>query len=328
MLDSAYACADRHCASLELAFRAFFSGPHIDTLTFKHFQDSCEVKRPEFAQFPAKPKNLHLQITTWSHEPSPDADIELHHRHKLFNADLNKDWLLPMQTQLTHLTLHCNTYWGVYPRWQPSNLHFPHLKSLALGKWTIAFDWQIEFITSHAQTLEQLILTNCPILHALRMTRRQLENDWQSRLPGTCRGKPYTENWFCDLRWHTVLDTFRTQLTKLKHFSMGRGPAGAFDFCLRVYHFDDAFEDRYKLRPCIDSSRYAVFDFGGGPAEWVEYDAERRQRVYEKTDGYEYSSWLDRETDLEVKKMVGYPDCAREDQETLDNLLETLRERW
>jgi hypothetical protein len=328
MLDSAYACADKHCAPLELAFTTFFSNAHIDALTFKHLQDSCLVERPDFTPFHAKPKKLHLLITTWSYEYSPDNDIEIRHRHKLFNIDLNTYWLATMQTQLTHLTLHCNTYWGIYPRWQPGDLHFPHLKSLALGKWTIAFDWQIDFITSHSQTLEQLILTSCPILHALRMTPRQINNQWQLRLPGTCRGKPYTENWFCNLRWHIVLSTFRTSLTKLKHFSMGRGPVGTFDFCLRVYHYDEAFEDRYQLRPCIDSSRYAVFDFEYGPAEWLEYDPERRQRIYEKTDGYDSSCWLDRETDPEVRKMLGYPDCLREDQEALDDLLVTSRDRW
>jgi hypothetical protein len=50
--------------------------------------------------------------------------------------------------------------------------------------------------------------------------------------------------------------------------------------------------------------------------------------MYEKTDGYDGSCWLDRETDPEVRKMLEYPDCLREDQEALDDLLVTLRERW
>lgn len=323
MLDSAYTCANLHCTALELAFTTFLSGADIDTLTMKHLQDACQIQRPDIAQFSPKSKKLHILVTTWSDDCS-ESEIDEQHRHALFNVKLNTIWLTPMQNQLTHLTLHCNTFWGVYPRWQLDGLHFPRLKSLALGKWTVAFDWQIDFITSHSQTLEELILTRCPILHALRMIHRQSENTWQVPRGGTGRGKPPTNNFFSDLRWHAVLSEFRAKLTKLKHFSMGRGPRGERDWDLRAFSGDAAFEDRYHLSPRIDSSRYAIFDFDNGPTVW----SEREDDVpFYKKDGWSHSSWMERETDEAVKEKLKYPDCLKEDRDALEELLQDLRSR-
>lgn len=295
-------------------------------MTIKHLQDDCQIERPDFAHLSTKPKKLHFLITTWSDDASTDLDIEIRHRHALFNVHLTTTWLKPLQAQLTHLTLHCNTYWGIYPRWQPNDLHFPHLKSLALGKWTIANDWQINFITSHGQTLEQLIFTRCPIMHALRLTRRQEHNLWQERLPPTSRGGPPTTNHFSDLRWYTVLPQLASGLPKLKHFSMGRNPIDKFDFYSRAFDVDSGFEERYSLTPTIDSSRYVIFEREDGPSEWREA-APERGTMY-ATAEWEGSNWLQRETDEDVKRRIRFPDCLQEDQDALRDLLDTIRRRW
>ncbi|KAF2628187.1 hypothetical protein BU25DRAFT_458036 [Macroventuria anomochaeta] len=327
-VDCAYACANRRCASLGLAFTTFLAGADIEALTIKHLHDSCLIQRPDFTPGRAKVTKLHLLLTTWSDDASPDNDIEIRYRHSLFNIHLNTTWLTPLQTQLTHLTLHSNTYWGVYPPWQPGDLHFPRLRSLALGKWTIAFDWQIDFIVSHSDTLQELFLTNCPILHALRMTPRQSDNQWRRPRAGTARGKPPTNNFFSGLRWHTVLLAFKSKLPKLKYFSMGPGPLGGLVFDRRDFRDDEAFEDRYKLSPRIDSARYAVFDFGAGPAEWLDGDSEYRQRWHRGKGGFDGTDWVEKEMDEEVRKKANYPDCLQEDQAALEGLLRSLRERW
>ncbi|KAJ8106119.1 hypothetical protein OPT61_g9752 [Boeremia exigua] len=299
-LDASYACANDQCDGLETAFQTFISHGNINTLTIKHLQDFCDVSKFDPAR---KPQKLHLLITTYSYDPSPDMDIELDARHRLFNSRLNKIWLNPMQSQLTHLTVHCNTYWGVYPRWQPSRLQFPVLKSLALGKWTIAFDWQIEFLTSLGEKLEQLILTDCPILHASRMTRRQLDNAWQVPLPGTGRGKPWTANLFFDLRWYDVLPDLERKLPKLKHFSMGRGAVGRCCYGEADLSAEEAFEDRYALTPRIDSSRYAIFDFGRGALEYEVANPGPGERNPGDT-----WWWMKKEADEYVKAKIRYPD--------------------
>lgn len=330
VIDNAYACADSHCESINLAATTFLSAADIDDLTIKHLQDACDVGHPTIKQFPSTIKKLNLLITMWAELASSEHDLDLNFRHAFFNVHLNRDWLRPLQNQLTHLTLSCNTYWGVYPRWQPHDLHFPHLKSLAFGNWTVAFDWQLDFIISHGKTLEQLVLINCPILHALRLTPRQSDNAWQQPRPGTGRGPPHTNKFFPDLRWHTVLPRLQNSLPKLKQFTMARGPKGPNIWSHVDLTADEAFDERYALAPCIDTSRYAIFDYNG-TAENVDAGSERAQRGYYQRrvgeDFFENSYWWEKETDEETRKRVKFPDCLEEDREAFEHLLRALKDR-
>lgn len=301
-------------------------------MTIKHLQDLCPNQSLDFARFPIIPKKLNLLITTWTDDAAPEHDIDNYQRHAFFNERLTPIWLSPTQSQLTHLTIHCNTYWGMFPRWQPEGLHFPALKSLALSKWTIASNSQLDFITSHGPTLEQLILTDCPILHASRRRAHQINNTWRQGPPGTSRGKPPTTETFFDTRWHHVLPAFQHQLPKLTHFSMARGPVGHVFSNRADVSADEAFDDRYAQVPEIDPSRYAIFDYTLGtiPYEFARFDwrtsvddMESRFSWFER----ERWSWLDRETDEDLKRRIAFPDCLREDQEALEGLLRVVRER-
>jgi hypothetical protein len=314
MLDTEYACVNEHCSALGLAFTNFLLSTTIETITVKHFQDACEMQCPESFQTVAKPKKLHLLITTWCDDASYDHELELNSRHTFFNVYLSKKWLEPVHRQLTHLSLHCNTYWGIYPQWQPGSLHFPHLQSMSFAQWTLFYDWQVEFITSHGQTLEQLILVNCPIIYALSMTPRQSNNLWQQALGGTGRGKTPTTVTYSDLRWHTVLPELATGLPKLKHFSMGRGPAREFRWGNAPFDSDEGFENRYELVSEIDSSRYVLFDTHSGITEWID-------PIYER--GLQ-RSWLVREIGKNVNTKIEYPDCLQEDQDALEKMLKIV----
>lgn len=336
VLDTAYACISHHCSALGLALDTFLSLGAIDSLTIRHLQDDCQTRQPDFAKLLIKPRKLHLLVTTWSDPASPDMDIHIRHRHALFNVQLNATWLEPLQSQLTHLSLHCDTYWGVFPRWKPTNLKFPHLKSLAFGKWTIAHHWQIDFITSHGATLEQLIFTRCPIMHAARLTRRQEYNLWQERLPGTSRGGPKTTNHFSDLRWHTLLPQLVSALPKLTHLSMGRGPDDWDDdgaptswpgpgFNGQSVTGHTGFEHRYSQIATIDWSRYIIFEGDSGPIEWQDADIERGGYHATATG---WGSFFQREKDEDWKRGAQFPNCLQEDEEALQDTLRTLRGRW
>lgn len=333
MLDAAWACVDEgHCASLVFALTKFLRHADIDTLTVKHLQSFCPAQRPDSSQILPMFKKLNLLITTWTCEASPDNDIENLDRHAFFNDRLDTVWLSPSQSRLTHLTLHCNTYWGVFPRWQPEGLRFPSLRSLALSKWTVTFDWQLDFITSHGETLEQLILTDCPILYASRMTPRQSTNAWRQPVGGTTRGKPPTTNTFCGMRWYHVFPRLQEELLKLKHFAMGRGPVSPTFHGEADLSADEAFDGRYSLIPCIDSSRYAIFDFGKGaiPFERPRFDWHTAPNGSEAVDSWLQrvrGSWEERERDESVKTKLVYPDCLQEDQEALVELLRVVRGR-
>jgi hypothetical protein len=333
IIDNGYACKDGHCIMTKMAFMRLLTIASVDTVTIKHYQDSCtfwDLLSSHSDVYSEALEKLHLSIATWTDLASSDMDIELNYRHEFFNVRLSRTWLQPLQSQLTHLTLHCNTYWGVYPLWQPNNLHFPQLKSLAFGKWTIAYNWQIDFIASLGDTLEQLIFTSCPILHAMRMTPRQHNNSWRDRLPGTGRGPPPTDQFFPTLRWHTVLPELESKLPKLKHFSMARGARGDHFWGRADLSGDEAFDDRYTQAPCVDESRYAIFDFGNGPAEYVDLSTEygkERSSWGRKESFFEGSSWLEK-ADEETRKKVQFPACEREDRKALDALLATVRGRW
>jgi hypothetical protein len=295
-------------------------------------QEFCPDQKPDWSQISPTFKKLNLLITTWTSEACPEDDIENLERHAFFNERLDAVWLSHSHSRLTHLTLHCNTYWGVFPRWQPKDLHFPSLRSLALSKWTITFDWQLDFITSHGKTLEQLILTDCPILYASRMTSHQSTNALHQRVRGTSRGKPPTTNIFCGMRWYHVLPHFQEELLKLKHFSMGRGPVNPA-FCSQAdLSADEAFDSRYSLIPCIDSSRYAIFDFGEGaiPYERPRFDWHMSLDGSDSINSWLERvrwSWEDRETDENVKTKIAYPECLQEDQKALAELLRLVRGR-
>jgi hypothetical protein len=332
VLDAAWACvAEGHCASLVFALTKFLRHADIETLTVKHLQEFCPDQRPDASQISPTFRKLNLLITTWTSEACPEDDINNLESHAFFNERLDAVWLSHSQSRLTHLTLHCNTYWGVFPRWQPEGLHFPSLRSLALSKWTITFDWQLDFITSHGETLEQLTLTDCPILYASRMTSHQSTNALHQRLP-TSRGKPPTTNIFCGMRWYHVLPHFQEELVKLKHFSMGRGPVNPAYCSEADLSADEAFDGRYSLIPCIDSSRYAIFDFGEGaiPYERPRFDwhvsLDESESMYSWLERERWS-WEDHETDENVKTKIAYPECLQEDQEALAGLLRVVRGR-
>jgi hypothetical protein len=135
---------------------------------------------------------------------------------------------------------------------------------LALSKCTITFDWQLDFITSHGETLEQLVFTDCPILYASRLMLHQSTNAWHQRPRGTSRGKPPTTDTFCGMRWYHVLLHFQEALLRLKNFSMGRGLINHASSVKADLSADEAFDDRYSLIPCISSSRYSIFDLEEG----------------------------------------------------------------
>ncbi|KAF3008567.1 hypothetical protein E8E13_007216 [Curvularia kusanoi] len=332
LLDNAHACSDGLCTSINKAVTSLLASASIDidTVTIKHLQDSCEPDCRDIKQFPDTLKKLHLLITLWRDQGGSEYDDELECRHDFFNISLNSAWLYPLQSQLTHLTLHCDEYWGLWPKWQPGQLHFPHLKFLAFGNWTIAFDWQIDFITSHGETLEQLIFTCCPILHAVDMTPKQLNNTYRVHL-GTQRGRGVTHVTFPDLRWHNVLPDFKRKLPKLRHFSMARGPKEIHYWNQVNLSCDEAFDDRYTQVPCIDVWRYAIFDLK--VAEHVDITTDLGKNVMKMElkprnpyTRYTGSGWLER-ADEETRKKVQYPDCLEEDQEALDELLAACKSR-
>ncbi|KAF2446489.1 hypothetical protein P171DRAFT_519995 [Karstenula rhodostoma CBS 690.94] len=239
-------------------FQALKDATAIDSLTLNNAQDAIITSTGTEEATDAlrsRIKSFHIMIATDVCHGSPENKVDQVELHQCFNFLLRTHWLDPFQNQLTHLTLYCDTYWGVYPFTDLRGIHFPCLVSLALGNLSVAHDWQFDWITSHGETLEELILDDVCIVYAMVMPKEMLNANWPNEVPNpdddTC--KHYLT------RWDEVFDDFRLDLPKLKRFGMGHGE----------WH-NKMFEARYDLPARIEWTRYMTYYSGIGPSQWTE----------------------------------------------------------
>jgi hypothetical protein len=227
---------------------------------------------------------------TWN-DPAPAATLEERATRGCFNLGLGNLWLKPTMLQLTHLTLNADIYWGINPFSDLRGLCFPKLKSLALGNFSIAHGWQIDWINSHGQTLKELILDDCPIVYALQLGRDDArDNDWEEDSIKLVK-----------MRWSNVFFLFQQRLGRLRHFGVGHGP----------WNSDEMIERRYELPASILPSRYVSYQNGYRPTPWIENDV-----------GSKHMKW-NYENGAEV--LIEVPECEVEDQAALDGLLQAIK---
>ncbi|KAF2270449.1 hypothetical protein CC78DRAFT_611351 [Lojkania enalia] len=255
----------------KLFFNLLSKMPLVNNITIKNMQDASTIYTgPEEVSDAVlhRIEKLALMIITEYISAAPEYSIDQPKLHECFNWELSSHWLMPTQPQLTSLTLYCDTYWGVWPYIDLRGVHFPKLISLALGNWTIAHNWQIEWITSHGETLRELVLDDCPIAYALRMGPKEANTNFPEMRPAS--GWP--DDTFViirrvETRWNDVFPMFEKSLKKLNHLGMSHGD----------WH-GQMFDRRYDLPARIENSRYIVYDCGTGPCPWTE---EYYEREYE-----------------------------------------------
>lgn len=193
---------------------------------------------------------------------SGDLDIEFPELNTCFPW-LRSRFLAPATQILTRLSLwNCNQ-WGITPKFVFAGLHFPHLQSLALHKFTIGSNKQLEWVYSHSDTLEALYLENCPIVHrfhVLHPIRDEVgfEHDDESleQLPSwdeTPEDNEYLVQFIYRQRWHHVFDTMRERLNQLQTFAFDENSArrpwlkGHHDFHCRYELGAELYDDRYMM---------------------------------------------------------------------------------
>ncbi|KAF2634450.1 hypothetical protein P280DRAFT_413823 [Massarina eburnea CBS 473.64] len=268
---------------------------NVNHLVIKNLQDGTSpgiYNSAGFISVLGRLKRLHLNITTETDEASPEDEIMKPSLHRCFNRDLSERWLKPLQQQLTHLTIYCSTFWGFFPVCDLRGVHFPNLKSLSLGNWTIVHVWQIQWLLSHGRTLEAVILDDCPIVTVLKVNAEQKPKEWNLAVSSE---SPTSQIDIKEIgmRWHHVFPRFQLELPHLQHFALGQGG----------WKEGTQFEERYDLAPRLLKSRYQMFDCGIGPSHFFE------SGEAEKT------TWL-------------FPTCDDQDFEALISLLEVVQERW
>lgn len=313
--------------------------PNLRSLTIKNLQDlnSAEVTTsPAFTSTLSRLTELHLHIATEYDTASPETSISHSCLHTFF-AQLPQTWLYSTQPNLTHLTLYTDTYWGWAPSFDPRLLHFPNLKNLSLGNFTFAHDWHHSWITSHASTLETLILDDCPILfyiYPFECLRENTDNTSHDnhdiflhhpKSPGSQHLNFDDSRYTYSIRWHHLFSTLATVLTNLTKFVYSSGD------------WPNAFPIRNQLLPYLWLKRYIAFNGGIGPSQWVEMGPEDEATVGHGDDEVGIMSPATVEPPFRLAKegqaIVGslwaqeHKGCGKEDEDAFLNLLRTVQRR-
>ena len=300
---------------------------HLHALSICNIEDVTNydlVKSPDFKAVLSRLDSLELCVATDEHEAAPESAIESVERHIFFGRDLQQYWLEPLQDKLVNLKIYSNCLWGYLPKCDLRGLHFPRLKSLALGNMTFTHDWQLEWIISHGDTLESLTLDDCPIIHEAMVlddhdSERYLAFDdieglqWHGKEP---------VHWAYGARWHDYFRKLHRELPHLQRFGIGRGPWVPY---IGEDHASEAFRAAASLPARLAASRYQIFHWGTGPCQWVEPES-CSQDEYEKITVLEeqYDSCWDEDDPVPPPL---YPDCWDEDQMALDELLSVVESR-
>ena len=271
----------------KLFFAAVAESQNVDSLTIDGLQDRATDNfgsEETCAKVLGKTKKLALMIVSGSTEPSGQPDYSslrscISWRVPLF-------WLEPTQAHLTHLTLSVDDEWGVLPFMDVQTIHFPNLKSLALGNYTVAHEMQVNWILRHGATLEELTLSNCAIIYAFYNFANY--DFWED----------FVELRLIDLRWSDVFAMFKEKLQKLKHFRMANEPSRPTDYMISIQH---------RLPAMIQTERYKGYKDGGCPTPWMN----------------DISAWADDYPELEGITPPGEEQDAK-DQEALDMLLREI----
>ncbi|PVH99350.1 hypothetical protein DM02DRAFT_615130 [Periconia macrospinosa] len=291
---------------------------YFDTLTLRNLQNYVDddiYYSEDFATVLGKVKKLHLCIATESDEVI-NGNGDRRSPRQMFQYDLVPRWLSPVSAQLTHLTLYAtDIFWGFLPFCDLREIYFPRLQSLSLGYYTIVHDWQIDWILSHAATLEELLLDGCAIVSAANLDASQVISHWPDLKPYLKDPETDEDSYLkeVDLRWHQILPRFQTELPRLHHFAIGRGDR----------ENPRMFEQRYDLVPHMIWDRYFIFDYVDYLSPWMTSGMDwflSNPRTTEPKHLYKHG-------DVKGYPTLCFPACYIEDRDALAALLEVTKRR-
>ncbi|RDW58579.1 uncharacterized protein DSM5745_11270 [Aspergillus mulundensis] len=216
-------------------------------------------------------QSLRLNITNEHREYHRELDYRREEAHEYYQA-IPSFWLKPTTATLQHLTLYSSVFCGFYPRLDFRGLHFPQLRGLALGNYGFVHDSQLDWILEHGETLAELYLDDCAILHEVSI--KDIENTY---LPSSqfTQKDGLLDNLYASYkaRWADYFRAFET-LPRLRHFRYGHCPDG--------WTFNSApFEQETQIEIGLHEESYLVFCDGFGPSPYMSELIYR----YPKADG-------------------------------------------
>ncbi|ESZ95191.1 hypothetical protein SBOR_4422 [Sclerotinia borealis F-4128] len=252
-----------------------FPTPDFTTLSLKNLQnvnDPILTKSENFLAVLNRITNLRIRVVVEYDEASPASSWGFAPMHDFF-TQFPSTWLAPCTQNLTSLTLHCCEFWGYFPRCDWRDVHFPQLKKLELGNYTFSHDWQLDWILSHGDTLEVLVLNNCPIVSAIRQFGDASEEKYVME-PTKDSG---SENvWYYRTKWADHFRKMQDSILKLRLLQIGTGTwlhGKGFD-CAEMELVEvsgvpkdlGSYYNSYKPPPKFP---YTYFNRGLGPSPWV-----------------------------------------------------------
>lgn len=187
-------------------------------------------------------------ISSATEDPRPKA---------FFKTALNKFIISPFAKNLSELKLYSDVYWGMQPCCDLRNLHLPALKRLTFGKLMLFADWQLEFFAG-LKTMEELVLNDCPIIfYGSHVIGWENPQDHPAR-PAISPHPVNLDSFSFEYagRWDQFFQTFKDDLPKLHHFSLGQAGLSLSRYC--VYY----------------SERVLLPKMEGGDVIWPRHDCD------------------------------------------------------
>jgi hypothetical protein len=299
---------------------------NLKSLSFKNLQnvnDPALVTSTNFLQTLTRISELRLKFLTQQTEAAPEQAYDLPELYDFF-AELPRVWLAPAQATLTSLTLHSNDFWGYTPRVDFRALHFSQLRRLELGNFTFTHEWQLEWILSHGETLEVLVLDDCPIIRYMKEYYPLDEEGYildHKRSVWPAYGVRHVKSeWRYEGRWAAYFEKIEKGLSKLKTFQFGMGE----------WEDGQNFDGAHWVSVGVHYNMYMGFDRGIGPSPWIQGpdvrdlgDDEEEEEEDEKEDSG------DEENGIDIAESVNNSpyDEDEEDLIAYTNLMATLASR-
>ena len=254
-------------------------------------------------------EELHISLTQEYNEHGPDYDytrVEL----QTFPAHLCSEWLKPISGNLKALSIYHRTdNWCPFPGYfDPKDILFPRLETLALGYYTLAHDDDLDWILG-IKSLKRLILHNCMIASWINIDSTNMEewkvrtHDW-TRLPDG-QEDSWSHSFAYGGKWSQCLDRIAGDLPNLADFRFDQ----ASTYASRDGDPQYGLNHRDSCGARVFPKRYVCFDSGVLPTHWPE-----------AADNGTLHSWLDDGFPTNV-----HEDTLEEDRKSLDRLLDKLR---
>lgn len=208
--------------------------------------------------------------------------------------ELPMTWLVPVASHIHALSLAQDEPFGYLPKLDLRFLHFQQLKSLHVRNWTFTHDWQLEWLISHHNTLQELLLFDCAIVyHAVPNGPVDSEGYYTGAYDAEDDAVEGADFKYAK-RWHDLFDRFRTDLPHLQHFRIGTQP-------------DSVAWDERELPVALSHTRYMGFRGGGMPTPWIHGShPQDTMRI------------------SEYEELEDAPECDEQDREALERLLDKI----